>query len=308
MINGRRSEAQKGFAVLEDVDVGTFTRFSRWAYNGYYSPAAYSMTSEDRTASLVCDILEEGVEKPEQREVPRETPPQPSLAPFSYSTIPTVLYDPPTAEPTDDIVKVIEVSQPERELDEDWGGFSRLSKKKKGKKGIPIFGGPAVEEPTASPVFRQQRSPKVTLKESFIELKFAVLEIHPLSLPPRSNRDSCEDYTEVFLSHARLYVFAEKYEIQPLKVMAIQQLHQTLAIYTLYPERVGDIVELLRYVYANTAEADDGTEELRAMLVHYVGYEMDILVKAPEFKELLLEEGGALLSDFMGMVEKRIKT
>lgn len=51
-----------------------------------------------------------------------------------------------------------------------------------------------------------------------------------------------------------MYVFAEKYDIQFLKRLALQKLqhpHQ-LAIHTLYIERVGEITTLLEYVYAST--------------------------------------------------------
>ena len=117
---------------------------------------------------------------------------------------------------------------------------------------------------------------------------------------PRSNLHPLEDYTEVFLSHARLYVFAEKYDIQPLKKLCQQKLKHTLAIYTLYPERVGDITALLKYVYANTAETISGTEDIRTMLAHYVGTEMDTLIKYGEIKDLMLENGD-LLGDFLKM-------
>ena len=84
---------------------------------------------------------------------------------------------------------------------------------------------------------------------------------------PRSNMHPQENYTEVFLSHARLYVFAEKYDIQPLKKLSRQKLQHTLAIYTLYPERVGDITTLLKYVYVNTAETIDGIAYGRCWLI-----------------------------------------
>ena len=43
MMNGSMEEAQKGFAVLEDVEEGTFTRFSRWLYTGNYEAAKFSI-------------------------------------------------------------------------------------------------------------------------------------------------------------------------------------------------------------------------------------------------------------------------
>ena len=80
----------------------------------------------------------------------------------------------------------------------------------------------------------------------------------------------------------------------------------TLASYTLYTERTGDIVALMRYIYANTGEPVAGVEDLRTLLTAYMGYEMDVLMKDKAFKELMFEDGGALLGDFMGVVEKRI--
>ncbi len=43
MINGQIAEAQKGFAVLEEVDEGTFERFIAWAYKGYYTAADFEL-------------------------------------------------------------------------------------------------------------------------------------------------------------------------------------------------------------------------------------------------------------------------
>ncbi len=63
---------------------------------------------------------------------------------------------------------------------------------------------------------------------------------------------------------------------------------------------------LLRYIYVNTGEPVDGVEDLRTLVTTYMGYEMNALVKDRAFKELKIEDGGALLGDFMSVVEKRI--
>ena len=42
------------------------------------------------------------------------------------------------------------------------------------------------------------------------------------------------------------------------------------------------------------------------MLTAYMSYEMDTLIKDSRFKELMFEDGGALLGEFMKAVEKRI--
>ena len=156
-----------------------------------------------------------------------------------------------------------------------WGNFGKNKKKKKKSSRL-----------------------HTSLKESFIsEYQCLSQESRP---EPRGNLHPQEDYTEIFLSHARLYVFAEKYDIQSLKKLCNQNLQQTLAIYTLYPERVDDVITLLKYVYANTTETVDGTEDIRTMLAHYVGTEMDTLNKFGDIKDLMLENG-EILGDFLKM-------
>lgn len=172
-------------------------------------------------------------------------------------------------------------------VDDDWTwGPSKKDKKKK----------KTSEEPA-----------KGSLKETFISRQHdSSWDVGLTAFPPaRCNQAPEEDYTEVFLSHARLYVFAEKYDIQPLKTLALKKLHQTLAIYTLYPERVGDITALFRYVYANTAESADGKDSIRQMLAHYIGCEMGTLLKHGEIKEIMLENG-EVLDDFLVMFARRV--
>lgn len=53
----------------------------------------------------------------------------------------------------------------------------------------------------------------------------------------RQNSDPTEDYTLVFLGHAQLYVFAEKWGIEALKNLCLLKLHQTLTTFTPYPNR-----------------------------------------------------------------------
>ena len=123
---------------------------------------------------------------------------------------------------------------------------------------------------------------------------------------PRQNSNEQEDYSEVFLGHARLYVFADKYDIQTLKEFAIEELHATLAVYTLYQERTGDIVTLLRYVYANTAESKSGVEDLRTLLTQYMEIEIDTLIKDEELERLTMEDGGPLLADLMKVMRNKL--
>ena len=172
--------------------------------------------------------------------------------------------------------------------DDDWGVWGSVRKKDKKKK----------KENTAPP--------PGTLKESFITKSDGVWVFDDtLVASGRSNKSPKEDYTDVFLGHARLYVFAEKYDIQPLKELALHRLQHTLAIYTLYPERVSDVIALLKYVYANTAEAAEGVEDIRTMLAHYVGTEMGVLVRDGEIRDLMLDDP-EMLNDFLKMFALRV--
>ncbi|KAL8833809.1 MAG: hypothetical protein Q9176_007807 [Flavoplaca citrina] len=146
---------------------------------------------------------------------------------------------------------------------------------------------PLMEQPTGKS--RQE------LKADFIYREHTVRREIPST---RANRGANKDYTEVFLSHARLYVFADKYDIQPLKTLALEELHDTLATYILYRGRTGDILVLLRYVYANTGQSARGGEGLRMLLRDYLGYEMSDLMKDGQFKVLMLERGTTVLHSF----------
>ena len=144
------------------------------------------------------------------------------------------------------------------------------------------------------------------LKEEFVSRKPRALRSVIDIPPPRPNQHQSEIYTDIFLCHAQLYVFAEEKDIQALKQLALENLHATLAIFTLYPRRTGDVLSLLHYVYANTPEKSATPDEMRSLLNQFVTFEMDTLIQDPEFKNVLLDDGGPLLEEFLNMVSKRI--
>ena len=234
MINGHLSEAQQGFATLEDVDEETFVRFIHWAYYKDYPAPEHTLVESNSETSA-------------QRSIP-ETPKD------TY-----------------------------RELDDD---------RDDDKRGWP---------------HQYSSSWKGSLRKSFNTQYDSLGRGYSVdaSMPgPRVNKSPEEDYSKVFLGHARMYVFAEKYDIQSLRTLAQRKLHKTLSNFTLFPERVGDITKLLEYVYANTAEAVDGIEDIRTMLAHYTGCEMEMLIKDEEFKDLMLHDGD-MLEDFLKLFASR---
>ena len=258
MINGHMSEAQNGFAVIQDVDEGTFVRFIEWAYNGYYEAGELKIDSPKAGSALVEERIA-GDPFPKERAFAAE-------------------------------IAIVD------EPDEDAWGY-HPSPEKREDPGIELT---FIDDDDASSPSRQG------LKELFINRTPTVRQQVISICPPRPNQASNENYTEIFLSHARVYVFAEEYDIQLLKALALDELYGTLQNFHLYPERTGDIIALLRYVYANTGEPVVGVEDMRTIMTDYIGFEMDILMKDKEFGDLMIEDGGALLGDFLKMVKRRL--
>ena len=124
-------------------------------------------------------------------------------------------------------------------------------------------------------------------------------------MPPK-NHEGCEDFTKVFLGHARLYVFAEKWDIEPLREISLHKLQQTLISFTLFDERVGNVVELLTYAYDNEHTRDrqgKSVDALRLLLSHYAACSIEDLSKNDQF-QTFLNENGAFGRD---LVEKLIE-
>ena len=275
MMNGHMAEAQKGFATLQDVDECTFGRFIEWAYKGFYTAAEFTtVVGEDLDAAGSCNEDKHVVDISVQR----------------------------TSDPIQEDEDQIFVAQGTNlfgytQENDSWGPWeaNRSKKSKSKKKNI------CPDSPTP-------RSAREALMQSFISRRPVERKEAILIPPPRPNQSPAEVYHDVFLSHAQLYVFAEKYDIQPLKMLALDELHATLANFTLYPERTGDIIDLLQYVYANTnpREPREGVEDMRTLMTEYVGFEMDVLLENYEFRGLITENGGDLLADFITMVGRRI--
>lgn len=235
MINGHLTEAQQGFAILEDIDTESFVRVVRWLYSRDY----------------------------------------PALGPFIAPK------EDPAIEPAPAV------------NDEDWSSWATAGKRKKKDRER-----------------KHDQSERTTLKESFISLEYDIGDQGSTLATPaaRSNKSPDEDYTEVFLCHARIYVFADKYDINPLRLIALKKLQMTLAIFTLYPDRVSDVIQLLKYVYDNTdqsTELDYGQNSIRTMLVHYLGSDLVAFKKHGEIRSLL-SANQEMLDDFLGMLAQRM--
>jgi hypothetical protein len=126
----------------------------------------------------------------------------------------------------------------------------------------------------------------------------------------RPNKAASEDYTSIFLAHAELYVFGDKYCIETLKLLVLLKLHQTLSSFHLYAERCKDVVELVRCVYDgdHTRDRDIGEEgksdALRELVLWFAVMKSEELLKCSAFKGLI-GEGGEFAQVMMKALAKK---
>ncbi|KAF2270884.1 hypothetical protein CC78DRAFT_5268 [Lojkania enalia] len=153
-----------------------------------------------------------------------------------------------------------------------------------------------------------------TLGEHFHAKKFslptsAVRNFAAPDLTEPINKNWKENFTPVFLSHARLYAFARKYLVPGLKDLVLHKLHMTLVRFSLYQRAYPSIIELARFAYDNDHvpdREDEGTlgvDPLREMVVEYIVLKLRFLQDAAVHREFL-EEGGEYPVDLLDTIYK----
>lgn len=97
--------------------------------------------------------------------------------------------------------------------------------------------------------------------------------------PPRNTHPQ-QSMAEILMSHARLYVFADRYDCLPLRKLVLNRLKLTLAAFMVFQERVGDFLSVVRYVYDNTPDKD----ESHTLLVEFGVCVVPIIVEHPQWR------------------------
>jgi hypothetical protein len=279
LINGGMAEARESYAWLEDTDEKTFVRVGEYLYTSDYTPAepdvllAHSkigQESDDIHTQMISehDALNDGSTSADM-EVPE--------------------------------VQIGQLLEEPLPIVSEWD-MRRLTKKKKKekKKARGAFSWDSDEEPEI-PKVDPTRSKRELLWDEFIDS----IDSCDRDFRPRQNLEPCEDYREVFLCHAQLYVFADKDDIQPLAKLSISKLGHTLADFNVFEERTEDIVELLQYCYANTAERVGTKDSLRALVIKYVACVVERL-KGSEGSHSLLREANSISLDLTIELCKRL--
>ena len=152
-------------------------------------------------------------------------------------------------------------------------------------------------------------SEQYKLTANFKSLSYPVivsLDNYEGTCDPSPTFEKGHSYSNVFLSHASLYVLADGQLVESLKALALFKLHKTLCTFELDNENISDITDLARYAY--TGEGKDGYEGiggLRNLVCQYMAIHAVELAVDARFMNLLAG-GGQIVKDFFQFQLQRI--
>ncbi|KAL7815803.1 hypothetical protein V8C26DRAFT_105411 [Trichoderma gracile] len=260
LLNGRMREAKEHCVSWEDTDENTFIRFGEWAYTGDYTPGSPEILLD---ASQIATSEQEGTVAKKQSPVDESLLTLLKLSRAKFET-------------------------PKRHCDVDWTASEynyncNVCSSKFASQCCTKCHIPRHANCTACRNDAMRRSTKYRMMEAFVS-------DHPqeqdnATRSPRKIPESCEDYTDVFLSHAQLYVIADKYDIPELGQYCLSNLYADLLNRNVHENRTGDILSLARYSFNNTVE----TDKLRHLVVGYCACFMKQITTSDGFKALIDE-------------------
>ncbi|SPJ84161.1 uncharacterized protein FTOL_10678 [Fusarium torulosum] len=94
-------------------------------------------------------------------------------------------------------------------------------------------------------------------------------------------------YLPVFLTHVRLYILADKYDVEELRRLSLYRLRLLLRGVILFRKRIFDLVAVVDEIFANTVEGDGAREVIVKYFACYIG----VIRDTPEVTELLRDGG-----------------
>ncbi|KAF4217510.1 hypothetical protein CNMCM6457_004444 [Aspergillus fumigatiaffinis] len=167
------------------------------------------------------------------------------------------------------------------DIPDPWDTFIDGKRDKKKKKKNLWYSEPSDGPPPAqiTVIYPYER-----LWEEFRPLKFG-------SEPAASSSDPD------ILFHAKLYVFATKYLIIPLRKQCLKSIHRDLCNFSLNRGSTSVIFELLNFTYMHTGRGEPGGKSLlRDLVIHYAACEARTLADDENFA-ILLDSNGEMGSD-----------
>jgi hypothetical protein len=261
LMEGGMQETQQGSGPMSDIDKETFARFAEFIYSGDYNPAPPVQPPE-----APCHGNDEaGMEEQVAASSAINELPQPSVYQGS-------------------------------DADDYYGGMGRGYKKKSWKRkksyGYDLFSelGPKPLSASTTP----QKLPGPT-KDVVTEHPFPTSSMF---LPPS---DSNLDHLPIFMSHAKLYVFADRWIVTDLQRLAARRLDEALSMFEYSSTSPTDIATLIKYAYDHTPPRKDKPDILRRMVTVLAANNIHALRQSTHFGELQCE-GGDFPKDLMEQV------
>jgi len=111
---------------------------------------------------------------------------------------------------------------------------------------------------------------------------------------------------DALLSHTLLYILADKWGVESLKVLTLYKLHQSLEMLDFRAAFVADIVKLVRQGYSHTMDLGTGIDSWRELICHFIAANIKIMSKEQEFMSLI-EDGGEFMRDLWQPVLQRVE-
>lgn len=259
-IDNKMKESQTGRVCLEEVDEHTFGRFVEFIYTGDYNPA----TPVERAAS----------ESSSTQEVADSA----NMSKVHRRRLFLALAD-------DERVFVTDGT----------GGSKRLNsknptgnRKRKAVATIPndtstVEMDAGYLEMVSTPKQRKQLPPPILNHDIDTTRPLATNSITWARYTPKL------DYTPLYMSHAQLYVFAEKYDISKLRNLTAARLREIVPNY--FSSCPAEVVGLARYVYDNTPDRTQEVDQLRTIVTQFCAKNIDALQESTEFNSLLHDGG-----------------
>lgn len=267
-MTGNMIEAKTRHVDWSDVDVDTFTRLCEFAYLQDYTPPSPHLNNEQFLRSKKKGKKNIKRKKKKFSWDETEVPGEPEMDPAEpeMATIEADM-EPPEPDP-----------EPEAEIASD------------NDNEIP---------------YKERSIWTEHLRDTFAEALIVPRLLHDELVydfsPPRNNLP-WQDFTPVFLGQARLYVIADKYGIEHLRRLVLSKLYQTLKSFKLYSNGLNGVLELVRYIYANTPPLyNDKLDALRNLVTRYVVSIIGQIGEHESFRDLL-QEGDAFISDFWSIL------
>ncbi|PCD43744.1 hypothetical protein AU210_002833 [Fusarium oxysporum f. sp. radicis-cucumerinum] len=299
LVNGNMREAREGRVVWADLDVDTFVRFAKFAYSGDYSEAqpvlipAPELDTEGNHSPLKSPVGDEASSSEASTTVDHmPTRNGGNRPPFTYTyTYEYCEWKLPAA--VGEFIQSYQSNNDQQngvlQLAED-GGLSRRKRKCPDQ---------SYMLDVTTPIGKRFEAMR-----NFARPPYNSSMIHggaPAVTSLQNTQEGKYSYLPVFLSHARLYILADKYGVEDLRRLSICRLHCILYYFYFDQYHVPDIVALAQELFENTVEDDIAREIIVEYFVCFIEYIRD----TPEVKELL-RKGGDFPAALVSRVAMRL--